>query len=39
MKVYLQTAALIIFIVAPCILNIHRVLHTNECTNYIYIYN
>ena len=24
-----------IFIVAPCILKIHRVLHTNECTNYI----
>jgi len=26
-----------IFIVAPSILKIHRVLQTNECTNYTYI--
>jgi hypothetical protein len=25
----------LIFIVAPCILKIHSVLHTHECTNYI----
>ena len=25
----------VLFIVAPCILKIHWVLHTNECTNYI----
>jgi len=26
-----------VFIAARCILNIHRVLYTNECTNYTYI--
>jgi hypothetical protein len=29
---------LIIFIVAPCILKIHLLSHTNKCTNYIIYY-
>jgi len=33
-----QIHPIFIFIVAPCILKIHWVLHTNECTNYILIY-
>ena len=31
----LQKQNTAVFIVAPCILKIHWVLHTNECTNYI----
>jgi hypothetical protein len=35
----LQLIRLIIFIVAPCILKIRYILHTNKCTNRIlYIY-
>jgi hypothetical protein len=37
-NVKVNTSALIFFIVAPCIMKNHGVLHTNESTNYNIIY-